>query len=210
MYHNIPGLQVAHTAGLPTERGGVSGGAAVLIPPGWRVDRIEEIIPGRAVLAVIQDRYSVLGLISVYLHPHSKGNELCELVTWTKHNKLDHPLYISGDFNQADIAFPDLWSDLLIYAKVTDTQPNLHTFEGPSGYSALDRVLCPTDYIAAAQIDVLIATHRRHHLSGHYQLTAAFVVRPCVKSDMKDPVHQTIPSNVFCPGHGGRPLYCPQ
>ena len=57
-----------------------------------------------------------------------------------------------------------------------------------------------TEYIAAAQIDVLIATNRRHYLSGHYQLTATFMVRPCVKSDMKDPIHQTIPSDVFCPG----------
>ena len=72
LYHNIPGLQIAHTAGLPTERGGISGGAAVLIPPGWRLDRTEEIIPGRAVLAVMQDRYSIIGLISTYLHPSSK------------------------------------------------------------------------------------------------------------------------------------------
>ena len=72
-----------------------------------------------------------------------------------KSNKVDHPLYIisgdfflndlaeamkaldgkkyiiSGDFNQADVAFPDVWNDLWIYAKVTDTQPNLLTFEGP-------------------------------------------------------------------------------
>ena len=200
LYHNIPGLQVAHTAGLPTERGGISGGAAVLIPPGWRLDRTEEIIPGRAVLAIMQDRYSTIGLISTYLHPCSKGTELRELITWLKQQKNDHPLYISGDFNQADSAFSDLWSDLLIYAKVTDIQPNLSTFEGPNGHSALDRILCPTEYLAAAQIDVLIATHRCHHLSGHYQLTATFLVRPCVKSNMKDPIHQTIPLDVFCPG----------
>ena len=200
LYHNIPGVQVAHTPALPTERGGVSGGSAILIPPGCRVDRMEEIIPGRIVLAVIQDRYSIIGLISAYLHPQSKGNELRELVKWMKSNKVDYPLYISGDFNQADVAFPDAWNDLLIYAKVTDTQPNLHTFEGPNGHSALHRILCPTEYIAAAQTDVLIAAHRRHHLSGHYQLTATFMVRPCVKSDMKDPMHQTIPSDVFCPG----------
>ena len=167
LFHNIPGVQIAHTAGLPTERGGVSGGPAILIPPGWRVDREEEIIPGRIVLAVIQDRYSTIGLISAYLHPQSKGEELRELVKWMKSNKVDHPLYISGDFNQADVAFPDVWNDLLIYAKVTDTQPNLRTFEGPNGHSSLDRILCPTEYIAAAQIDVLIAAHRRHHLSGH-------------------------------------------
>ena len=63
LYHTIPGLQIAHTAGIPTDRGGISGGAAVLIPPGWRLDRTEEIIPGRAVFAVMQDRYSTIGLI---------------------------------------------------------------------------------------------------------------------------------------------------
>ena len=117
-----------------------------------------------------------------------------------KQQKNDYPLYISGDFNQVDSAFSDLWNDLLIHAKVTDIQPNLSTFEGPNGHSALDRILCPTEYIAAAQVDVLVATHRRHHLSGHYQLTATFLVRPCVKSNMKDPIHQTILSDVFCPG----------
>ena len=148
----------------------------------------------------MQDRYSTIGLISTYLHPSSKGTELRKLITWLKQQKNDHPLYISGDFNQADSAFSDLWNDLLIYAKVTDIQPNLSTFEGPNGHSALDRILCPTEYLAAAQIDVLVATHRRHHLSGHYQLTAIFLVRPSVKSNMKDPIHQTIPSDVFCPG----------
>ena len=63
-----------------------------------------------------------------------------------------------------------------------------------------DRIVCSTEHIAAAQIDILIPAHRRHHLSGHYQLTATFTVRPCVKSDTKDPIHQTIPSDVFCPG----------
>ena len=92
---------MAHTAGIPTDRGGISGGAAVLIPPGWRLDRTEEIIPGRAVLAVIQDRYSTIGLISIYLHPNSKGTELRELVTWIKQQKNDHPLYISGDFQSS-------------------------------------------------------------------------------------------------------------
>ena len=121
---------MAHTAGIPTDKGGISGGAAVLVPPGWRLDRTEEIIPGRAVLAVIQDRYSKIGLISIYLHPNSKSTELRELVTWTKQQKNDHPLYLSGDFNQADSALPDHWNDLLIHARVTDIHPKLSTFEG--------------------------------------------------------------------------------
>ena len=107
---------------------------------------------------------------------------------------------MGGDFNQADVNCPDLWNELLVLAQVLDTYPQLNTFEGPTGRSALDRILCPTEYIAAAQIDVLVAANRRHHLSGHYQLTATFVVRPRVKSDMKDPIHQTIPTEVFCPG----------
>ena len=66
LHHNIPGIQVAHTQGLVTERGGVSGGSAALIPPGWKLDRTEVVIPGRIVLAVIQDRYSTIGpLVSV-------------------------------------------------------------------------------------------------------------------------------------------------
>ena len=183
-----------------TERGGVPGGAAALIPPGWKLDRTEVVIPGRIVLAVIQDRYSTIGLLSVYLHPQTKVVELKELIAWVKTSKVDFPLYMGGDFNQVDTSCPDLWNELLVHAQVLDTHPQLHTFESPTGSSALDRVLCPTDYIAAAQIDVMVAANRRHHLSGHYQLTATFVVRPRVKSDMKDPVHQTIPTNVFCPG----------
>ena len=40
LYHTIPGLQIAHTAGIPTDRGGTSGGAAILIPP-WLAIGIE-------------------------------------------------------------------------------------------------------------------------------------------------------------------------
>ena len=68
----------------------------------------------------MQGLYSTIGLISTYLHPCSKGTELRDLITWLKQQKTDHPLYISGDFNQADSAFSNLWSDLLIYAKVTE------------------------------------------------------------------------------------------
>lgn len=46
----------------------------------------------------------------------------------------------------------------------------------------------------------MIATNRRHHLSGHFQLTARFIVRPSVQGDRKDPMHRTIPHQVFCPG----------
>ena len=200
LFHNIPGIQVAHTQGNYTDRGGISGGTAILIPPGWKLDRTETILPGRIVMAVVQDRYSTIGILSVYLHPTNKTNELRELVIWAKNSRPDFPLYLGGDFNQADVNCPDLWQELLIHAHVTDVCPQLRTFEGPNGKSALDRILCPTDYIAAAQMDVLVSAIRRHHLSGHYQLTSTFVVRPKVKSDTTDPVHQTIPSDVFCPG----------
>lgn len=151
-------------------------------------------------MAVVQDRYSTIGILSIYLHPITKATELQELVAWARNCRIDFPLYFGGDFNQADTSCPDMWSELMIHAQVTDTCPHLKTFESPTGKSALDRILCPTDYIAAAQMDVLISATRRHHLSGHYQLTATFVVRPKVKSDTTDPLHQTIPSEAFCPG----------
>ena len=134
------------------------------------------------------------------LHPSTKLTELREFVAWAKNSKVDFPLYLGGDFNQVDTSCSGLWNDLLIHTHVLDTCPRLNTFEGPTGSSALDRILCPTEYITAAQMDVLVSATRRHHLSGHYQLTATFVVRPKVKSDVADPIHQTIPSEVFCPG----------
>ena len=94
LHHNIPDIQVAHTQGLLTERRGVSGGAAALIPPGWKLDRTEVVILGRIVLAVIQERYSTIGLLSVYLHPQTEVVELKELIAWVKTSKVDFPLYM--------------------------------------------------------------------------------------------------------------------
>ena len=110
---------------------------------------------------------STIGLLSVYLHPQTKVAELKDLIAWVKTSKVDFRLYMGGDFNQVDASCPDLWNELLVHAQVLDTHPQLHTFESPTGSSALDRILCPTDYIAAAQIDVIVAANRRHHLSGH-------------------------------------------
>ena len=94
----------------------MSGGAAALIPPGWKLDRTEVVIPGRIVLAVIQDRYSTIGLLSVYLHPQTKFVKLKELIAWVKTSKVDFSLYMGGDFNQVDTSCPDLWNELLVHA----------------------------------------------------------------------------------------------
>lgn len=182
IHHSIPGIQIVDTPGQATERGGVSGGVAILIPPGWRLERFEEVIAGRAVLAVIQDRYSTLGLLSIYLHPTSKETELNQLTSWLKREQHNFPLYVGGDFNRADSCHPDKWDNLLIYGNLTDPAPALNTFEGPNGLSPLDRVLCPTEYLTAAQIDVVFNTHKRHVLSSHYQITARFLVRPSVRN----------------------------
>ena len=45
-----------------TDRGETSGSAAILIPPGWKLDRTEVIQPGRIVMAVVQDRYSTISI----------------------------------------------------------------------------------------------------------------------------------------------------
>ena len=74
---------------------------------------------------------STIGLISAYLHPQSKGEELRELVKWMKSNKVDHPLYISGDFNQADVAFPDVWNDLLYMQRLLTHNPTCVLLKGP-------------------------------------------------------------------------------
>ena len=72
LFHNIPGIQLAHTQGIVTDKGGTSGGTAILIPPEWNLDRTEVILPGRIVMAVVQDRYSTIGIPSVYYTPPLK------------------------------------------------------------------------------------------------------------------------------------------
>ena len=66
----------------------------------------------------------------------------------------------------------------------------------------MDRVLCPSEFLVAAQSGVSLSlyTNKKHQRSGHLQLTAHFRLRPSVRSDEKDPIHQTIPSDIFCPG----------
>ena len=46
----------------------------------------------------MQDRYSTIGLISIYLHPNSKGTELRELVTWLKTAKKRPPVIYQRGF----------------------------------------------------------------------------------------------------------------
>jgi endonuclease/exonuclease/phosphatase family metal-dependent hydrolase len=103
----------------------------------------------------------------VYLHPSQKAAELLAVTKWLDREKHEFPRCIAGDFNRINHSHPDQWSDLLIKGNITDTAHSYIPLKAP-----LDRILCLTEYITAAQIDVLIATHRRHHLSGHYQLTA--------------------------------------
>ena len=91
-----------------------------------------------------------------------------------------------------------------IHGKVTDPSLTLHTFEGPNGSSPLDRVLArPNTWQLPKSTLWSLLT------GGHYQLTAKFIIRPSVKNDMKDPVHQTIPSNIFCPGRTEADPYTP-
>ena len=72
--------------------------------------------PKNGEIPFLPDRYSTIGLISTYLDPSSKELSYVSSLP-AETTKNDHPLYISGDFNQADSAFSDLWNDLFDICK---------------------------------------------------------------------------------------------
>ena len=78
---------------------------------------------------------------SVYLsRPEATRVEFEYLLAQLQHIK-DDPVFLCGDFNRADVKFPDLWSRLLEDKGLHDVAPSLSTFFYPGGASALDRFL---------------------------------------------------------------------
>ena len=53
-----------------------TGGVAVLFPPGWHVLEEIELVKGRGVAALVQDRTCKFYVISVYIHPDNRSGDM--------------------------------------------------------------------------------------------------------------------------------------
>ena len=77
------------------------------------------------------------------------------------------PVFLCGDFNRADVKFPDLWSQLLENHGLHDVAPSLLTFFHPGGASALDRFLIQDAAITDNQLDCKVSAREFFVNQGH-------------------------------------------
>ena len=204
LLQHIPGLQIAESLATPTPGGHWSGGVAVLVPPGYVLKDSHNLVPGRAVAALIADRTSQYYIVSVYLHPDRVRQDLAALCQALQSlTGPDSRIIFAGDFNRADERCVEAWDSFLEDLHVYDVFPSLGTFRHPRGLSPLDRCLVPNDWVSSARWNPSLSAIEPRGAQGHLILKMQVRLRPCVLNSPSDPKHATIPSNTFMPGKDG-------
>ena len=66
-----PGFTVAHSPANETDRRGLSGGVAIIIPCTFRLLQEKEILPGKAIAAQVQTRTDQFWILAIYCHPQT-------------------------------------------------------------------------------------------------------------------------------------------
>ena len=110
MYQGLPGVKIAYTPAIAFNERLCTGGVAVLFPPGWHVLEEIELVKGRSVAALVQDRTCRFYVISVYIHPDNRSGDMEALLrAWRFLEKKSDYAFVAGDFNGIDKHHPQLW-----------------------------------------------------------------------------------------------------
>ena len=207
IHQNIPGIQISSSNATPNENGELTGGVAILLPAGWIAQQEIILVKGRAVATLVKDRTLQFYILSIYLRPCERKQNLEEILqSWRNTVKQSSHVFIAGDFNNVDQQFPELWNRFLLTFGCHDVDPKLPTYIFQGGESALDRCLIPDNYVSAAKLHPIVYTVPSHIVNGHEILKMKLNVRPTVISNPLHPKHLTIPSGVFIPGKDGTPV----
>ena len=126
--------------GAVLDSGKRSGGVAILLPPGWKVDKVHELVPAKGLALLVRDRSTQFYLVSVYLHPESKKRDLEKLMQeWARLEKDTARVIFVGDFNRVDETHSTLWNAFLAATSCVDVDPKLITYYSQLASSPLDR-----------------------------------------------------------------------
>ena len=205
---NLSGVCICSSDATISDNGEPMGGVAILLPPGTVLIKETELVKGRAIAALIQDRTISYYVISIYLRPGEKKQNVEQIIrAWSHVEKRSDHVFIAGDFNRIDTEYPELWTKLLDTFGCVDVDPNIVTYHFPGGQSKLDRVLVPEEYVTAAKLNPRLVTIPSHLVNGHEILKLKLMVKPSVISHPSHPKHLTIPSGVFIPGKDGTPVH---
>ena len=196
----LPGTKVYSTEGAVLDSGKRSGGVAILLPPGWKAEKADELVPSKALALLVRDRLTQFYLVSVYLHPDSKKRDLEKLMQeWSRLEKDTARVIFVGDFNRVDEAYPALWNSFLSATCCIDIDPKLITYCSQAVASPLDRCLLPAEWIASASWNPAIRTNPVSS-TGHKIPRISMQLKPSVVNNPKDPKHEVLPTDLFMPG----------
>ena len=197
----LPGTKIFSTPAILLDSGKRSGGVSVLLPPGWKAEKVHELVPSRALAVRVRDRPTCFYLVSVYLHPASKKRDLEKLMQeWTRLEKDTSRVIFVGDFNRIDETDPTQWNSFLTATGSLDVDPKLVTYYSQMASSALDPCLMPADWVASASWNPSMRTLHPTSSTGHKILRIVMQLRPSVVNNPKDPKHDILPSDLFMPG----------
>ncbi len=197
----LPGTKVFSSEGTVLDSGKRSGGVAILLPPGWKAEKVHELVPAKGLALLVRDRSTQFYLVSVYLHPESKRRDLEKLMQeWSRLEKDTARVIFVGDFNRVDETYPALWNAFLAATSCFDIDPKLITYYSQVTASPLDRCLLPAEWISSASWNPAIRTLHPISSTGHKILRVSMQLKPSVVNNPKDPKHEVLPTDLFMPG----------
>ena len=200
-------LYHAYTPAIAFNERVSTGGVAVLFPPGWQMLEEIELVKGRCVAALVQDRTCKFYVISVYIHPDNRSGDMEALLrAWRFLEKKSDYAFVAGDFNGIDKHHPQLWEKFLLQFQRSDVYPELATFRHARGVSCLDRGLVPDSLTNSSKLFATASVLVSHVANGHDIVKIRINVRPNVLNSPCHPKHEVIPSGVFMPGKDGTPI----
>ena len=207
LYQGLPGVKIAYTPAIAFNERSCTGGVAVLFPPGWHMLEEIELVKGRSVAALVQDRTCRFYVISVYIHPDNRSGDMEALLrAWRFLEKKSDYAFVAGDFNGIDKHHPQLWEKFLLQFQCSDVYPELATFRHARGVSCLDRGLVPDSLTNSSKLFASASVLVSHVANGHDIVKIGINVRPSVLNNPRHPKHEVIPSGVFMPGKDGTPV----
>ena len=177
-------------------RNHAKGGTAILLPPGYALIEQKTLIPACVVAAKVRIGDVQMWIMSIYLRPEATRVEFEYLLAQLQHIK-DDPVFLCGDFNRADVKFPDLWSRIVEDRGLHDVAPSLLTFFYPGGASALDRFLIQDAAITDNQLDCKVSTREYFVDQGHCAISLHLAHRPKLQRDPLSVKHEVIPTQAF-------------
>ena len=105
LYQSIPGVKIAHSPAIAFNGRTSTGGVAILFPPGWSVLEEIELVQGRGVASLVQDRTCKFYIVSVYIHPDNRNGDMEALLrAWRFLEKKTEYAFVAGEMAWINIS----------------------------------------------------------------------------------------------------------